>query len=50
MPDIDDLIQQQELLWTEMRSASNRLKAFDHLRNPMGLLPDDIVHLPNTVN
>jgi hypothetical protein len=42
MPNIDDLIQQQELLWTEMRVASARLKAFDHLRNPMGLLPDDI--------
>ena len=42
MPDIDDLIRTQELLWSEMRSASTRLKAFDHLRNPMGLLPDDI--------
>jgi hypothetical protein len=42
MPDIDDLIRQQELLWTEMNAASKRLKAFDHLRNPIGLLPDDI--------
>ena len=42
MPDIDDLIRQQEFLWTEMHAASKRLKAFDHLRNPIGLLPDDI--------
>ena len=42
MHNLDNLIQQQELLWTEMRSASACLKAFDHLRNPMGLLPDDI--------
>jgi hypothetical protein len=42
MPNIDDLIREQELLWTEMHAASKRLKAFDHLRNPMGLLPDDV--------
>jgi len=42
MQQTDDLIRQQELLWTEMYAASKRLKAFDHLRNPMGLLPDDI--------
>ena len=42
MTNTDDLIRQQELLWSEMYAASKRLKAFDHLRNPMGLLPDDI--------
>ena len=42
MQQIDNLIRQQELLWSEMYAASKRLKAFDHLRNPIGLLPDDI--------
>jgi hypothetical protein len=42
MQQTDDLIRHQELLWTEMYAASKRLKAFDHLRNPIGLLPDDI--------
>jgi len=42
MQQIDNLIREQELLWTEMHAASKRLKAFDHLRNPIGLLPDDI--------
>jgi len=38
----DDLIRTQEQLWTEMHVASAKLKVFDHLRNPIGLLPDDI--------
>jgi len=42
MQQIDNLIREQELLWSEMYAASKRLKAFDHLRNPIGLLPDDI--------
>jgi len=42
MTNVDELIRTQELLWSEMRSASTRLKAFDHLRNSIGLLPDDI--------
>ena len=46
MNNLDTLIAQQELLYTEMNAAAKALKNYDVHRNAMGLTPDSIKSSP----
>jgi len=46
MNNLDALIAQQELLYTEMNAAAKALKVYDVYRNEIGLTPDHIKATP----
>ena len=46
MDNLDTLIAQQELLYTEMYAAAKALRVYYGHRSPIGLTPDSIKALP----